>query len=138
MEPGVDGEETAVHAQGGAGDPGRVPGGEEGDGGRDVLGLADPAERIQPALPVSSASRPAQAAVRIVPGATRLTRTPRGPAWPGERTGQASQARLGGAVGVVAEVLLAVDRSDVDDRAAAGGHQVRQRGAASSGRGRSG
>src|SRR5690606_20784041 len=49
MEAGVDGGDAAVDDQGGSGDPGGVPGGEKRHSGRDVLRLADPAQRVQTA-----------------------------------------------------------------------------------------
>jgi hypothetical protein len=66
VEVRVDRRETAVDDQRGAGDPGGVGRGEEGDGRGDVLRFADPAQGV----------------VRTVPGATRLTRTPRAAACP--------------------------------------------------------
>src|SRR3954447_18536293 len=129
VESRVDGGEAAVDDQRGAGDPRRVAGGEEGDGCRDVLGFTDPAEGIQPLhlgelglapLPGGGADRARDDHVDPYPAARRV---------PGEGTGQGAEARLACAVGVVAEVLKAVDGADVDDRTAPGGDQVRQRGA---------
>src|SRR5690606_24449049 len=55
---------------------------------------------------------------------------PAGPGVAGEGPGEGHQPGLGGAVGVVAEVLETVDRADAHHGAPAGGGEVRQGGAA--------
>lgn len=92
-------------------------------------GGADPAERVEGRRPgqLRVAARPGVGSDRaggdqVDPDAARA-RVAR------QRTGQAGQARLRGAVRVAAEVLFAVDRADGDDRAPARGDQMRQGGA---------
>ncbi|GHA95245.1 hypothetical protein GCM10010305_43560 [Streptomyces termitum] len=130
-EVGVDGEEAAVDAEGGAGDPGGVGGGEEGDGGGDVVGGADAAEGVgaggeggEFGFLAGPGGGGDGAGVDLVDADAERGRLA------GEGAGEGAQGGLRGAVGVVAEVGLGVDRADGDDRAGAVGRgQVREGGA---------
>ena len=76
-------EVTAVDGQDGAGDERRLVGREERDRAGDLLGLAEPAHRVHPPIcsmysaPPGSSGSWRTRSVRIVPGATALTRMPR-------------------------------------------------------------
>lgn len=110
-DPPVDGKRQAR-------DPGRVPGREERDGCRDVVGLADPPERVHLGEAVERVVAPRPRGRPHRAGGDEVDPDPARGRVHGQRAGQRGEARLGGAVGVVAEVHVAVDGADADDRPA--------------------
>ena len=119
----VAGEQAAVDSQDCSGDPRRFARCEKGNGGCDILDGADAAERVplgelvehvwvacEPLIPRGGADCARRNHVGPYPVA---------PVSDAERPGQTDQAGLGRAVGVVSQIVKAVHRAQVDDRAGA-------------------